>query len=277
MPTTEANGHTLYYEIHGEGEPLLLVMGLAADTMAWALQVPAFSAHYKTVIFDNRDVGQSAMTDGPYEVSDMAQDALGLADALELESFHLVGVSMGGAIAQEMALTASQRIRSLTLAVTFSAGGAWARQLSQTWGGRVQKMSREERTDELLLLNMSEAFFENAEGVAWLRDLMLQNPNPQPAEAFARQLDASSRHDARERLSSLSMPTHVIGAEHDILVPVWKSRELAELIPKAKLSVIDDSPHGANLERAEEFNQLVLGFLADQSRESSATASSTVA
>ena len=264
MPTIATNGQTLYYEVHGEGEPLLLVMGLAADTTAWALQVPAFAAAHKTVIFDNRDVGRSSMAERSYEVADMAQDALAVADALELDSFHLLGVSMGGAIAQEIALAAPDRIRTLTLAVSYAAGGAWARKLSETWGARVQKMSREERVDELLLLNMSEAFFENGEAVAWLRDLMLQNPHPQPAEAFARQLDASGRHAARERLSSQSVPSHVIGAEYDILVPVWKSRELAELIPNAKLTVFDAAPHGANIERAEEFNAAVLAFIEER-------------
>ena len=261
MPTIEANGQTLYYEIHGEGEPLLAVMGLAADT---------------TVIFDNRDVGQSSMADGSYEISDMARDTLAVADALELESFHLLGVSMGGAIAQELALAAPERVLTLTLAVTWPRGGPWAAKLSELWGARMRQMSREQRVDELMLLTLSEAFFENAEGVAWLRDLMLQYPYPQPPDAFARQLDASSRHDTRDRLPTLEIPTHVIGAEHDILVPVWKSRELAELIPGARLSVIKACPHGLNLERAEEFNQLVLGFIEDQSRESSASASSTV-
>ena len=275
MPTIEANGQTLYYEVHGEGEPLLLVMGLAADTMAWAMQVPAFSAHYRTIIFDNRDVGQSSMAAAPYEITDLAQDTLALADALELESFHLVGVSMGGAIAQEVALAAPDRVRTLTLAMTWPRGGAWAAKLSELWSARVEHMSREERVDELMLLTLSEDFFENADGVAWLRDVMLQNPHPQSADAFARQLDASSRHDTRERLGRLALPTHVIGAEHDILVPVWKSRELAELIPGARLSVIDAGPHGANLENAEEFNRLVLDFL-DQSRASSASAASTV-
>ena len=275
MPTIQANGQTLYYEVHGEGEPLLLVMGLAADTMAWAMQVPAFSAHYRTIIFDNRDVGQSSMAAAPYEITDLAQDTLSLADALELESFHLVGASMGVAIAQEVALAAPDRVRTLTLAMTWPRGGAWAAKLSELWSARVERMSREERVDELMLLTLSEDFFENADGVAWLRDVMLQNPHPQSADAFARQLDASSRQDTRERLGRLAMPTHVIGAEHDILVPVWKSRELAELIPGAQLSVIDAGPHGANLECAEEFNRLVLDFL-DQSRASSASAASTV-
>jgi 3-oxoadipate enol-lactonase len=263
MATVEANGQTLYYEVHGEGEPLLCVMGLSADTLAWLPQLEAFAARHRAIIFDNRDVGRSSMADGAYEIADMADDALGLAEALELDSFHLLGVSMGGAIAQEMALKAPDRVRTLSLAVTFAHGGRWARKLSEVWGARVQRMTREERIDELMLLTMSEGWFEDAGAVEWLRGMMLLNPNPQPADAFVRQLDASSRHDARDRLGSLSMPVHVIGAEHDILVPVWKSTELAELVPGARLTVIEGSPHGANLERAAEVNELVLDFIAE--------------
>ena len=112
--------------------------------------------------------------------------------------------------------------------------------------------------DELLLLNLSEELFEDPAKVEFARNLMLQNPHPQPPEAFARQLDASSRHDARDRLPSLTMPVHVIGGERDILVPVWKSKEIAELIPGAKLTVLEGAPHGLTMERAEEFNELVL-------------------
>jgi 3-oxoadipate enol-lactonase len=264
MPMIEANGRTLYYELHGEGEPLVCVMGLAADTFAWTLQVPAFSARHRTLIFDNRDVGRSALAEGEYEVMDMAGDVFALADALGLAAFHLLGVSMGGAIAQEMALAAPERVRTLTLAATFAAGGAYARELSEVWGARVHRLTREERVDELMLLCNSEEFFENADAVATLRGLMLENPHPQPPEAFARQLAASSRHDTRDRLGSLSMPVHVIGAEHDILVPVWKSREIASLIPGARLTVIEKAPHGVNVEQAEEFNRAVLDFIAER-------------
>jgi len=262
MATIETSaGTTLYYEEHGEGEPLLGVMGLATDTLGWALQVPSFSERHRTVIFDNRDVGQSSAASGPYEVTDMAQDALDLADALGLESFHLVGVSMGGAIAQEMALAAPGRVRTLTLTVTFARAGAWGRELSKVWSARVREMPHERHVDELLLLNLSEELFEDPAKVEFARSLMLQNPNPQDPEAFARQLDASSRHDTLDRLPSLSMPVHVIGGERDILVPIWKSEEIAAAIPGAKLRVIPAAPHGLSLERAEEFNGAVLGFI----------------
>jgi 3-oxoadipate enol-lactonase len=263
MPHMQANGQELYYEVHGEGEPLLCVMGLAADTLTWLPQLPAFSERHRTVIFDNRDVGRSSMAGQPYEIRDMAQDALALADALELESFHLLGVSMGGAIAQEIALASPERVRTLTLAVTFCRGGAYARKLSDVWGARMQQMSREQRVDELLLLTMSRDWFEDEGTVEWLRGVMLQHPNPQPPEAFARQLDASSRHDARDRLGTLDMPIHVIGAERDILVPGWLSEEIADLIPGCKLTMLEAAPHGITLERAEEFNSAVLDFIAE--------------
>ena len=264
MATIDLDGRTIYYEEHGAGEPLLCVMGLAADTLAWTLQVPEFSGRHRMVVFDNRDVGQSSEVDGRYEIADLAGDALAVADSLALESFHLLGVSMGGAIAQEIALVAPERVRTLSLAVSFAGGGVYARALADHWGTRVMKLSREERIDELLLLTLSEGFFETQGAVDFIRRMMLQNPNPQSPEAFRRQLGASSRHEARDRLGSLKMPVHVIGAEHDILIPVWKSIELAKLIPQAKLTVMERAPHGMQLERAQEFNEIVLDFIAER-------------
>lgn len=261
MPSAKANGVTLYHEIHGEGEPLLCVMGLGADTLAWTLQLPAWSEAFRTIVFDNRDVGRSEYVSEGYEIRDMSRDALALADALAVDSFHLLGVSMGGMIAQEMALAAPERVRSLTLCVTYASGGRYARTKSRVWGADVARRSLEEQIDDLLLLTLSEELFENEEGIAFVRQMMLANPNPQDPAGFGRQLEAASRHDARDRLGALGMPVHVIGAEHDILVPVWKSRELAELIPGSTLTVIPRAPHGVNIERAQEFNDAVLGFL----------------
>jgi pimeloyl-ACP methyl ester carboxylesterase len=203
------------------------------------------------------------MASGPYDIADMARDTLELADGLGLDTFHLLGVSMGGAISQELALAAPERVRTLQLAVTWPSSGAWARKLGEVWGARVAGMTVEQRVDELMLLTLSEGFFEQTDAVAWLRQTILANEHPQPPEAFARQIEASGKHNAGDRLESLSMPVQVIGAEHDILVPCWKSRELAELIPGARLTVIAGAPHGVQLERAEEFNRAVLDFIAE--------------
>lgn len=263
MATLALEGRTIYYEEHGSGDPLLCVMGLAADTLAWTLQLPAFAERHRTVVFDNRDVGRSSQVEHAYDISDMADDTLAVADALGLERFHLLGVSMGGAVAQEVALSVPERLRTLTLAVTFAGGGRYARALAENWGSRAMKLTREERVDELLLLSLSEGFFETDGAVDFVRRMVLQNPNPQPAEAFRRQLEASARHEARHRLGELEMPVHVIGAEHDILLPVWKSHEVAELIPHARLTVMERASHGLQLERAQEFNELVLDFIAE--------------
>ena len=238
-----------------------MVMGLGADHLAWALQVPPLAEHFKAITFDNRDVGQSSYADGPYEITDMAADTVALADALELESFHLLGASMGGCIAQEIALGWADRVRTLTLAITFAGAGAWGRKHGRMLAADVHRRSWEEHIDNMMLLCFSEQFFEETERVTFLRQQMLANPHPQTPDGFARQAEATGRHEARERLPSLSMPVHVIGAGHDYLVPVWKSRELAELIPDARLTVIDGATHGLNVERAEEFNAAVLDFL----------------
>jgi pimeloyl-ACP methyl ester carboxylesterase len=251
----------LYYEEAGEGEPLVMVQGLGTDHLGWMLQVPEFAKHYRVITFDNRDVGRSKQADGPYEVADMARDTVALADHLELDTFHLLGMSMGGAIAQEMALLAPERLRTLTLVVTFAGGGNWAAERARLWSEIRGLIDHEMHLDWLLLFGMSEDFYASPERIEYSKQLMRANPHPQSTEAFQRQVAASGRHETRDRLGQISAPTHVIGAERDTLVPVWKSKEIAELIPGADYFEMPGAPHALNMERAEEFNELVLGWL----------------
>jgi 3-oxoadipate enol-lactonase len=263
MPLADANGLSLYYEEHGEGEPLLCIMGLAADHLAWALQLEAFAARHRTIVFDNRDIGQSSYVEGPYEIADMAADALGLADALGVESFHVLGASLGGAVAQHLALAAPERIRTLTLAVSWAGSGAYAREKTRLWAQERRLRSREDWLDSLLLATVSEEFYENPEMVAFFKQVMLANEHPQDPEGFVRQSDASSRFDLRGKLAGLTMPVHVISGAHDILLPRWKQEELAAEIPGAKLTVIERGSHALQLETPQEFNAAVLDFIAD--------------
>ena len=262
MPTAEANGQRLYYESHGEGDPLVCVMGLGADSTAWVLNVPEWSQSRRVIVFDNRDVGQSSYSEEPYEVSDMAADALALADALELETFDLLGLSLGGAIAQELALAAPERVRTLTLAVTYGGNGGWGAQRAKVFREFFAGMSRETRVEFLMALVYSEILFDNEAFVSAARETMLAHPHPQSNEAFIRQLDAGARHEARDRLGELRMPAHVIGAKRDVMVPVHKSPELASLIPGARLTMLDCG-HACNVEAAQEFNAAVTEFIAE--------------
>src|SRR4030043_1374990 len=100
----ECNGQKLYYEIHGEGEPLLLIMGLGGDSTAWMLQRPAFSRHFKVIVFDNRDVGRSSMAKASYAIADMAEDTAGLMKALGIQQASILGGAMGGFIPPELVI-----------------------------------------------------------------------------------------------------------------------------------------------------------------------------
>jgi pimeloyl-ACP methyl ester carboxylesterase len=262
MPFADVNDQRLYYEEHGSGEPLILIMGLGGDVLGWAFQIAPFAERHRVVAFDNRDVGRSSTASGPYEIADMAADTLALADALEIDAFHLLGVSMGGAIAQEIALAAPDRVRTLQLAVTWGGSGNYGRENARAWAKEIRSRPREDFIDAMLLLNLSEAFYENPSAVTYAKRLAYDNPYPQDPEAFIRQSDAAGNHETRDRLGRLAMPVHVISAEHDVLVPAWKQREIAELIEGSELTVLPSAPHSANLERPGDFNAAVLGFLA---------------
>ena len=265
MPFADANGQRLFYLEQGAGEPLLLVTGLGGDHLSWGEQLEPFSARSRTIAFDNRDSGQSSESPEAYEIPDLARDALGLADHLGLDDFHLMGISMGGAVAQEVALAARERVRTLTLAMSWPGDGHWGRVRGRLMANAAMRTPREEHVEQLLLVCLSEEAFEDPERVAHFRTMVLDNPHPQSPEAFARQAQAVGGHEARERLGELDVPTHVIGAERDLMIPVWKARELAELIPGARFTVLERGTHAVNMEQAEEFNRVVLAFLDEAS------------
>lgn len=262
MPHAQLNGFELHYDVHGDGEPLICVHGLSVDRRGWVLQLPVFSQSHKTIVFDNRDVGQSSTATEDYSTADMAGDVLALADHLELDSFHLIGISLGGMVSQHVALQAPDRVRSLTLAVTHGGVQTAGRLRARLLSAYAEHLPFEIRTDNLLYLCYTEAFFENEEMFQFMRTALLENPYPQSAEAFGRHARAGGNHDVRGRLGELTMPVHVIGAERDMMIPGWKSEELAALIPGAKLTMIPKQGHGVMWEASDQFNAAVTEFLA---------------
>jgi len=270
VPFADANGQRLFYTEQGEGDPLLLVTGLGGDHLSWGEQLGPFSERFRTVVFDNRDSGQSSASPEAYEIPDLAQDTLALADQLELETFHLMGISMGGAISQEVALAAPDRVRTLTLAMSWPGDGHFGRVRGRLMANAAMRTPREEHVEQLLLACLSEEAFADPERIAYFRNMVLDSPHPQSVEAFARQAQAVGGHEARDRLGSLEMPTHVIGAERDLMIPVWKARELAEAIPGARFTMLERGTHAVNMEQADEFNRVVLAFLDELPAESRA-------
>src|SRR3954447_9170385 len=161
MPHADLNGFELHYDVHGEGDPLVCVHGLGCDRRAWVMQIQPFSQHYQAVFFDNRDVGQSSLAARDYTTAEMADDVLALADHLDLESFHLLGISLGGMVSQEVALAAPQRVGTLTLAVTHGGVQKAGRVRGRLLGSYARHLPPDDVVDNLLYLCYTEAFFGN--------------------------------------------------------------------------------------------------------------------
>ena len=182
-------------------------MGRASRSSAWPASAatrsldspdPGLLRGAPNVIFDNRDSGQSSMAEPGYTIADMARDALARRRA-GARHLHLLGCPWAAPSPRRWHFR-RPGARTLTLLVTFATGGAYSRKVAEVWGARVMQISREQHVDELMLLNHSEEFYENPDMVAFIRSAMLQNPHPQPPEAFVRQLEACSRHNTLDRL-----------------------------------------------------------------------------
>ena len=263
--TVRANGQELYFEVHGEGPPLVLVMGIGYDATLWTLaQVPALSQRFQVVIFDNRDVGRSSKAVAPYTIADMADDVAALMDALAIERAHLLGLSMGGMIAQEFALRHADRLHRLVLSGCGAAPARVAFDPIRTWNWvKANDKSGEVFACQQFIWLFSTAFLRNKEAVQQTISMLTSNPNPVGPEGYNRQAQAYLRYDALDRLADLKSPTLVIVGEQDLLTPPWICREVADRTPGSQFEIIkgDGSSHVVPIERPDEFNHLVTRFL----------------
>lgn len=263
MPKVNVNGIELHYVEAGGGEPLLMIMGFGGDHLAWAFQVPALSARYRVITFDNRGAGQSSVPDAPYDTRTMAEDAVGLLDALQVTRAHVLGVSMGGMIAQEVALGHPGRVRSLQLHCTYARPDRFMLALMDAWRAARPKATPEEWLRSVALWLFSpRTYAERPDFVEMVIQTGLANPHPFSLTGFLRQGDAVRGHDALDRLPGLACPTLVSVAEDDILVPPRFAREVAAATPGAELRVIEGAGHAYFWERADVFNTMCLDFLA---------------
>jgi 3-oxoadipate enol-lactonase len=263
--TVQANGQDLYFELHGEGPPLVLVMGIGYDSSLWTLaQVPALSTQFQVILVDNRDAGRSSKAGQPYKIADMADDLAGLLDALGIQRTHLLGLSMGGMIALEFALRHGDRLDRLVLSGTGAAPARSAVDPIQIWSWvKANDATGEVFGGQQFVSLFSTAFLRNQKAVRDTAELLASNPYPMSPEAYGRQADAYRQFDALDRLAAITAPTLVVVGEQDLLTPPWIAREVAEAIPGARFEVIrgDGSSHVVPIERPEDFNRLVLGFL----------------
>ena len=261
MPYVELSGRKFYFEEEGEGEPLLAISGLGATVESWLPIAPELSEWHRLIRLDNRDVGRSWQATEPYGVADMATDALELVDALGLTDMHVLGHSMGSTIAQEIALAAPQRIKTLTLMGTWTGGQRWWRARTARWAQDRKTYGLEEFLRSLMPELLAPTFYEDKRAVEELVRLSLDFPHLQTCEAFVRQCGACGAHDTRQRLHRITTPTHVIGAEFDVMVPVWNAREVAALIPESEFTLVSGSGHSMAVEKSAETSAAVLEFV----------------
>jgi pimeloyl-ACP methyl ester carboxylesterase len=264
--TIRTNGQDLYYETHGEGPPLVLVMGIGYDSSLWKLaQVPALSKRFRVIIFDNRDVGRSSKARAPYTIADMADDIAGLLDGLDVKRAHVLGLSMGGMIAQQFALRHPARIERLVLAGCGAAPALVAFDPIRAWAWLKHNDARGEAfACEQFTWLFSTAFRRNRAAVEQTIALLSSNPHPVTAEGYQRQADAYLAYDALDQLANVLAPTLMVVGEQDLLTPPWVCEEVTRSIPGARFEVIegDGASHLVAIERPDDFNALVTRFLA---------------
>ena len=262
MPKTRIGNIEMYYEVHGSGEPVVLIHGLSMDSSTWFNQVPLLSQKYQVIVFDNRGVGQTDTPQEDYSTEMMADDVVALLKFLNVDNAHIVGFSMGGMIAQTIALKYPKLVKSLVLNATATQFPARAKHLVQTWIRMLnENVSIETWMRDICLWVYTNEFFEDDETVTDLVNLALNNPHPQSTQGFAGQVAALMQHDTRSQVSQISVPTLVLIGRDEIFIPIKYSEELAAKIPKAELVILERGGHNSLIEFPEQFNQAVMQFL----------------
>ena len=262
MPIAKVNGIDLYYEIHGSGHPLVLIRGLGSNADHWYEQVPAFSAHYQTVVFDNRGIGRSEKPDGPFTISMMADDTVGLMDALQIAKAHVLGVSLGGLIAQQIALDHADRVDGLILCCTGCGGAHTVRQPgfeNRAAPEALYGRSREAAEQAQLNLFAAETIQSHPEVVQ--KYLETSRKHPPDADVLMRQRQAVEAFDSYEELPRIKAATLILTGAEDALVPPENSRILAQRISGSRLEIVPGGGHQVLIEQSEAVNRIVLEFL----------------
>jgi len=245
MASATIGDHELFYERTGRGEPLLLIMGMSGTHLTWGEPfLEALRRDFDVVVYDHRGIGRSSAAQAGYSIADLADDAAELLGVLGWESAHVVGISMGGMVAQQLALRHPERVRTLTLGCTYAGGPRAAltgpevlERLQSSWGAG----DRERAIRTGWEVNVSPGFAADDAQFAEFRRVAMELPANLPA-IFA-QMEAIAGHDTSPRLKDISAATLVIHGSEDQMLPVANARLIAEAIPDARLEVFEGVGH----------------------------------
>jgi len=256
------NDLNMYFEIHGQGFPLLLIMGLKRNTGWWYLQIPELAKHFKVIAFDNRGAGRTGMPDAEYSIPLFAEDTAALMDALGVSRAHVLGISMGGYIAQELAIRRPDLVEGLVLGCTACGGGRAVLMSDETRAAYVanEGLSLEQILRKDLHIYFSDGFIA-AQPERIEEFIAISLRHVQTPEAFARQFKACLGHDTADRLGKIQAPTMIMAGDDDHLVPTQNSLILKELMPMGRLILYPGLRHCFFMEDYERFNSEVIDFL----------------
>jgi pimeloyl-ACP methyl ester carboxylesterase len=264
MAQASVAGIEIDYYIEGQGPPLLMIMGLGGQASSWGEPLlSALRGRLTTVRFSNRGTGRSSRLDGDVTMRLMADDAAGLLDELGIERAHVLGISMGGMIAQELALNHPQRVRGLVLGCTLC-GGPRAITASPEVLAMIQPepgLPREEQIRKAWPAMCTPEFIEARR--EFMEEMLRESlVHPTPVQTLLRQSAGIQAFDAYGRLPGISAPTLVIHGDRDVLVPPANAVVLRERIPGAELRVIEGAAHNFFWEKPEESAAVISEFLA---------------
>ena len=260
MPFAELGERRVYYEERGTGDAVLLINGLGADHRAWHLQTEDLERSFRVIVFDNPGVGQTTGPRGPYTTELFGDVAVALLQSLGVERAHVVGASMGGLIAQQVAVRHPELVRSLTLHCPWWRADPYTQALIRSWQSYARVAGMVELSRQVWLWVFTPCFFE--ERPDWFAGLEEEAQKPgQSVEAFCDQAEACISHEALEAVAAIEAPTLITVGDGDILTPPAHSRALHERIKGSILHIWPQMGHAPFWEIPEEFNRLNLEFL----------------
>lgn len=261
---TTSTGTKIYYQIRGEGDPLVLIMGFGADGNVWELHVAEYQKHFKCILIDNRGVGKSDQPAGPYSTEMMAEDTIAVMNHAGIEKAHVAGISMGGAIAQTVALNHPERVGKLVLISTWPVFDNYTKTVYRNLK-KIRTTTPPDVFMELLQLWIFAPpyYKEGLEDLAEGQQNALESTSPQSQNGFDGQLDACIGHDVVDRLGEIKHTTLITVGEKDIFTPPIFSHMLYKGIEDSSFLSFPSGGHVHHWEDLERFNKVTLEFLID--------------
>jgi 3-oxoadipate enol-lactonase len=245
VPNLTAGNIELFYRDDGEGQPVLFIQGLGVDHRGWAGVARPLSKRFRCISFDNRDVGRSSTVDAPYGLLDMAGDALGLLDGLGIAQADIVGTSMGGVMAQEIAIRHPERVRKLVLVTTYTSGDPRGSAIFEGQALLRRTLSRADYCRATFWSVYSHQDYRREDGfVEQMIARTAGNDLWQPQGAYERHVRAVTSGNIEGRLGQIAAPTLILAGAEDILTPLRFSTLLAREKPSSRLEVIEGAGHG---------------------------------